>query len=94
MNRKSECSDRYKRNVMSAYVNRAIQNSSSWILLHSEMQHIRQMVVKNGFTNSDTVTNRIITRETLKIVTTVLKVALKYTMRAFSPTHTKKMKRS
>ena len=53
MNGRSECTNRYKQSVIRSYVNRAIVNSSTWMHFNSEMQHLRQMLVNNGFTNTE-----------------------------------------
>ena len=62
MNGNSECCDRYKKSVVRSYIRRAIVNSSTWMHFDSEMKHIRQMVVNNGFSNSvfDDVANGVI----------------------------------
>ena len=70
MNGEGECSDTYKKGVIKAYVRRAISVCSSWHLLHAELQHLRQMLVNNGYSNTefDKVTNdlldRLVSRQT------------------------------
>ena len=53
MNGEGECTDGYKKGVIRAYVRRAISISTSWQLLHAELHHLRQMLVNNGYSNTD-----------------------------------------
>ena len=52
LNGKSECMQDYKNSVVSAYVHRALKVCSTWQQLHSELQHVRQMIVDNGYSNT------------------------------------------
>ena len=49
MNGSSDCPERYKRSVVSAYVNRAMKHCSSWALLHAELRRVKQMLVNNNY---------------------------------------------
>lgn len=40
---KSECPDRYKKSVISAYVRRALKTCSSWELIHRELERVKQL---------------------------------------------------
>ena len=62
MNGNSECSDSYKKGVIRAYIKRAIKVCSSWHTLHKELEHVRQMLVDNGYSNTDfdLLTNKIL----------------------------------
>lgn len=64
MNGDGECSKDYKKGVIRAYVKRALNICSTWPLLHHELNHIRQMLVNNGYSNTDfdIVTNKMIER--------------------------------
>lgn len=53
LNGDSECPQRYKISVIRAYVRRAVVTCSSWESLHRELEHVRQMLVNNGYTNRD-----------------------------------------
>ena len=53
LNAASECPQRYKRGVIRSYIYRAIKTCTSWKLLHIELQHIKQMLVNNNFTNTE-----------------------------------------
>ena len=50
---KSECPLRYKTSVIRAFIRRAVRNCSSWQLLHVEFRRIKQILVNNGYSNSD-----------------------------------------
>ena len=53
MNGRSECPERYKQNVIRAFVRRALRVCSSYDLLHVEFCRIKQLLVNNGYTNTD-----------------------------------------
>ena len=53
LNANSECPSRYKISVIRAFIRRAIRNCSSWELLHAELLRIRQLLVNNGYSNSE-----------------------------------------
>ena len=53
MNAEGDCTDSYKRGVIRAYVRRAIKHSSSWRLVDLELRRVRQMLINNGYSNSD-----------------------------------------
>ena len=53
LNAKSECPDRYKRSVITSYVNRAFTHCSSWKLINKELERISQVLVNNGYANSE-----------------------------------------
>ena len=50
MNPRSACPERYKRGVVRTYVRRALTHCSTWELVHKEIEHIKQMLVDNGYT--------------------------------------------
>ena len=45
----SECPDRYKKSVISAYVRRALKTCSSWDLIHQELERVRQLFADNHY---------------------------------------------
>lgn len=51
LNAASECPDKYKRSVISSYVNRAFTHCSFWILLNKEIERLSQVLVNNGYSN-------------------------------------------
>ena len=53
MNAQSECPERYKKSVMRAFIRRAHKHCSSYELLHSELSRIKQVLVNNGYSNSE-----------------------------------------
>ena len=53
MNPKSACPDRYKRGVIRTYVRRALTHCSTWELVHIELQHVKQLLVDNGYACQD-----------------------------------------
>ena len=53
MNGKSECPDRYKKSVISAYVRRAVTHCSSWTSVHQELQRVSQVLVNNGHSSDE-----------------------------------------
>jgi len=53
MNGEGDCTDSYKSGVMRAYIRRALKNCSTWELFHRELRRVRQILVDNGYSNSD-----------------------------------------
>ena len=53
LNSDGECLDRYKRSVIRAYLHRAHKTCSSDHLLRQETLRIKQILINNGFTNTD-----------------------------------------
>ena len=49
LNGRSECPERYKKSVIRAYIYRAIKYSSSWELMHKELDRIRQLLADNSY---------------------------------------------
>ena len=49
LNYKSECSDLYKLSVIKSYVNRAIAVCSTWELVNSELNRVKQVLINNSF---------------------------------------------
>ena len=49
----SECSQRYKWIVVRAFVRRALRVCSTFELLHAELIRVKQLLVNNGYTNSE-----------------------------------------
>ena len=53
LNAASECPKRYLNSVITSYVNRAFSHCSTWALIHKELERISQVLVNNGYKNSD-----------------------------------------
>ena len=53
LNPQGECPDRYKRSDIRAYLHRAHKTCSSDHLLLQETLRIKQILINNGFTNTD-----------------------------------------
>ena len=53
MNARSACPTRYKTGVIRTYVRRALTHCSSWELVHLELNHVKQMLVDNGYACKD-----------------------------------------
>ena len=53
LNAKSECPSRYKQSVLRAFVTRAIKTTSTHELMDAELNRIRQLLVNNGYSNSE-----------------------------------------
>ena len=53
LNAQSDCPARYKRSVISSYVNRAFTHCSSWKLIRKELDRISQVLVNNGYSSRD-----------------------------------------
>ena len=52
LNALSECSHKYKDSVISNYLNRAYRISQNWSDFHNEVQHIKQILINNNYSNS------------------------------------------
>jgi len=65
LNAHSECIDRYKDSVIMNYLNRAYKVTVNWKDFHNEVQHIKQMLVNNNYSNStiDMLTNKFIKKK-------------------------------
>ena len=50
---KSECPSKYKVSVLRAFITRAIRTSSTYDAMHTEFNRVKQLLVNNGFTNTD-----------------------------------------
>ena len=53
LNGDSECPEKYKTSVISAYVGRALSHCSSWESTHKELDNVTQTLVNNGYPNRD-----------------------------------------
>ena len=53
LNAKSECPSKYKQSVLRAFVARAIKTSSTHELMHTELNRVKQLLVNNGYCNSE-----------------------------------------
>ena len=53
LNPKSECPSKYKNSVLRAFVQRAIKSSSTYDTMDNELNRVRQLLVNNGFTNTE-----------------------------------------
>ena len=53
MNARGDCTEVYKESVIRSYVRRALTHCSSWPLVHCELKRVRQMLVNNGYSNTD-----------------------------------------
>ena len=51
LNGNSECVDKYKNSVVVNYLNRAYKVTTNWTDFSQEMQHIKQMLVNNNYSN-------------------------------------------
>ena len=52
LNGLSECPRRYKQTIISAYIRRALSHCSSWKTTVDEIEHAAQVLVDNGYSNS------------------------------------------
>ena len=43
----------YKRSVITNYLNRAYKITSNWQHLHQEINHIKQVLINNNYTNRE-----------------------------------------
>ena len=53
MNAAGDCNDAYKRGVIRSYVKRALTHCSTWNHVHRELVRVRQMLINNGYSNTD-----------------------------------------
>ena len=53
LNGNSECPRRYMISTINAYVRRALTHCSSWKSVHEELERLTQVLVNNGYPNSD-----------------------------------------
>lgn len=53
LNANSECPTRYKTSVIRAFITRAIRASSSYKAMHDEFMRVKQLLVNNGYRNTD-----------------------------------------
>ena len=53
LNPQSECPSKYKASVLRAFITRAVKTCSSYELLHKEFNRAKQLLVNNGFTNTE-----------------------------------------
>ena len=62
LNADSECVEKYKNSVIVNYLNRAYKITENWQEFHIELQHIKQMLVNNNYSNTkiDTLINTFI----------------------------------
>ena len=49
MNANGECTDKYKRSVVSAYVHRALTHNQEWDGVDKELNRVRQLLTNNGY---------------------------------------------
>ena len=48
---RSECVDRYKKSVITSYLNRAYKVCKNWNDFHNEINHVKQLLVNNNYCN-------------------------------------------
>ena len=53
LNAKSECPSKYKNSVLRAFITRSIKTSSTYELMNTELNRVKQLLVNNGFTNTE-----------------------------------------
>ena len=53
LNANSECCAKYKRSVITSYLNRAYKVTSNWQHFHQEINHIKQVLINNNYTNRE-----------------------------------------
>ena len=53
MNARSECPDKYKDAVLQAFIKRALRACSTYVTLHAELLRAKQILINNGYSNSD-----------------------------------------
>ena len=51
LNANSECTDKYKNSVIFNYLHRAYKVSQNWSDFHTELQHVKQVLINNNYTN-------------------------------------------
>ena len=68
MNASGDCNDAYRRGVISSYVKRALTHCSTWNNVNRELTRVRQMLINNGYSNTDfdTISRDLINRHTDK----------------------------
>ena len=66
LNADSECPEKYKNSVITNYLNRAYRISMNWDDFHTEVDHMKQMLINNNYSNN------IIDRQIEKFVTNKL----------------------
>ena len=49
----SECPSKYKNSVLRAFATRAVKTSSTYELMHAEFNRSKQLLVNNGYTNTE-----------------------------------------
>ena len=52
LNAESECCEKYKNSVISNYLNRAYKISQNWQDFHTEINHMKQVLINNNYSNS------------------------------------------
>ena len=53
LNADSECPSRYKISVIRSFIRRAVTHCSTWSDLHAEFVRMKQILVNNGYSNTD-----------------------------------------
>ena len=53
LNAKSECPSKYKNSVLRAFITRSIKTSATYELMDTEFNRVKQLLVNNGFTNTE-----------------------------------------
>lgn len=53
LNAHSECPSRYKISVIRSFIRRAVNHCSTWSDLHTEFVRMKQILVNNGYSNTD-----------------------------------------
>ena len=53
LNARSECPSRYKTSVIRSFIRRAVRYCSTWPDLHVEFTRIKQILVNNGYSNTE-----------------------------------------
>ena len=53
LNARSECPLKYKNSVLRAFITRSIKTSSTYELMSTEFNRVKQLLVNNGFTNTE-----------------------------------------
>ena len=62
LNAESECIERYKKSVITSYLNRAYKVTKTWKDFHDEIIYVKQTLINNNFSNNivDTSINRFV----------------------------------
>ena len=65
LNANSECIGQYKDSVAFSFLNRAFKVSQTWHAFHEEVQHIKQMLVNNNYSNTkvDALINKFVNKK-------------------------------